>query len=83
MSVFEYKCAACGEVSEFLVGVAREAESIRCGSCGSTRMKKVFSPISFTVKQQAAPSCSCCSAHDHRDAHSASACEAMGCPKAV
>ncbi len=81
MPIFEYRCASCGTVSEFLVGVAQEKESIRCTSCGGSKLKKVFSPMSFTVKSSAQSSCSCCDAKEM--GVSGSACEAMGCPKAV
>ena len=81
MPIFEYKCGSCDTVSEFLVGVSQETESIRCGSCGSAKMRKVFSPMSFTVKSQAQASCRSCPAHELSGARSP--CEAMGCPKAV
>ena len=81
MPIFEYKCSSCGTVSEFLVGVAQDKESIRCGSCGGSKLKKVFSAVSFTVKSSAQAGCACCGAHEM--GASASTCEAMGCPKAV
>lgn len=81
MPIFEYKCTSCGTVSEFLVGVAQETESVRCASCGGAKMKKVFSSMSFTVKSTAQAGCKSCPAHELRG--SRSPCEAVGCPKAV
>jgi putative FmdB family regulatory protein len=82
MPIFEYKCASCGSVSEFLVGVAQEAESIRCEQCGSSKMKKVFSSVSYAVKSPAS-GCGGCPAHEHAGSRSHSECEALGCPRAV
>jgi putative FmdB family regulatory protein len=81
MPIFEYKCGSCGTVSEFLVGVSTETESIACEACGSAKMKKVFSSMSIAVKSTAAAGCPSCPAHEH--ASHRTACEAMGCPKAV
>ena len=80
MPIFEYKCGSCGTVSEFLVGVAKDKEKIRCGDCGSEHMMKVFSPMSFTVKTSGH------GAHEHACAcgmQRGEACEAAGCPNAV
>jgi len=79
MPIYEYRCASCGTVSEFLVGVGQEKESLRCGSCGGSKLKKMFSTVAFTVKSEAQGGCACCGDH----AGPGEACEAMGCPKAV
>lgn len=50
MPMFEYQCSSCGSVSEFLVGVTADEPDILCQSCGSTKLKKKMSVMSFTVK---------------------------------
>jgi putative FmdB family regulatory protein len=41
MPIYEYKCGACGNISEFIVFGA--AEELRCKSCGSDSLKKIIS----------------------------------------
>ena len=43
MPIYEYKCRDCGKVSEFLVGVGQEKAEIKCSSCGSKKLEKIFS----------------------------------------
>lgn len=50
MPMFEYRCSACGTVSEFLVGVTADEPDIVCDSCGSTKLEKKISAMSFTIK---------------------------------
>jgi putative FmdB family regulatory protein len=45
MPIYEYKCAKCGEVSEFLVGVTRENTIVKCKHCGSAEMTKLISSV--------------------------------------
>jgi putative FmdB family regulatory protein len=41
MPIYEYRCAKCGAVSEFLDGVGKGAPARRCASCGSAALKKI------------------------------------------
>jgi putative FmdB family regulatory protein len=43
MPIYEYQCEDCGKISEFLIGVSREDDDIRCQYCGSEKMKKILS----------------------------------------
>ena len=43
MPIFEYRCAACEGISEFLVGVTSDEEKPHCVSCGSRSVEKIFS----------------------------------------
>jgi putative FmdB family regulatory protein len=41
MPIYEYRCARCGAVSEFIEGLSQSEESRACSACGSietTRM---------------------------------------------
>ena len=80
MPIFEYRCTRCGTVSEFLVGVAREAEKLECSSCGSPRLEKVFSPVSFAVRSSG-EACRSCPAHER--ATTRRECQESGCPRAL
>jgi putative FmdB family regulatory protein len=44
MPIYEYLCAECGTVSEFLVFT--EKEEIECPNCSSKRVKKLLSTTS-------------------------------------
>ncbi len=43
MPIYEYKCKDCDKISEFLIGVGQEKVEIKCGSCGSKKLEKIFS----------------------------------------
>jgi putative FmdB family regulatory protein len=49
MPIYEYRCEACGAVSEYLVGVGDE-ERIQCKACGSSGMNRILSVSSFTLQ---------------------------------
>lgn len=49
MPIFEYKCRDCGKISEFLVGVSKDAAEIRCKFCKSTDLEKIFSKMNVSV----------------------------------
>jgi len=43
MPIFEYRCADCGAVTEFLIGVTAEKTKLCCRKCQGTKLEKVFS----------------------------------------
>jgi len=43
MPIYEYRCAKCHRVSEFLVGVGQEETEIKCRYCGSKELNKMIS----------------------------------------
>lgn len=43
MPIYEYRCADCNKVSEFLVGVGQEKTEIMCKYCDSTEMTRIIS----------------------------------------
>jgi putative FmdB family regulatory protein len=47
--MYEYRCNACGTVSEILTGVSQEEPEIRCGKCSATDLKKLISVSNFNV----------------------------------
>jgi putative FmdB family regulatory protein len=63
MPIYEYRCQACGQVSEFLVktvsgGSGNEAQS--CPYCGSEDLEKLLSVPSLLRENTAAPGRTCC-----------------------
>lgn len=43
MPIYEYRCARCGAVSEFIEGVTEAGESRPCTACGSGVMMRILS----------------------------------------
>ena len=60
MPVFEYKCAQCGLITEFLENV-RTKKTRTCTHCGGTKLEKQFSVFSPGVKQGQSKRCHGCS----------------------
>ncbi|MGA2916426.1 MAG: zinc ribbon domain-containing protein [Sedimentisphaerales bacterium] len=59
MPIFEYKCADCGKVSEFLEKADLKAGHT-CTACGGKNLTKQFSTFSGFVKEPAASKCHTC-----------------------
>jgi putative FmdB family regulatory protein len=43
MPIYEYECAMCGRVSEFLEGMTQEKSVRKCSSCGSEDLTRIMS----------------------------------------
>ena len=43
MPIYEYECAMCGGVTEFLEGMTQEKAARKCGACGSEDLTKTLS----------------------------------------
>ena len=43
MPIYEYRCAACGAVSEFLITAQDAGNALSCTSCGSSDLEKMLS----------------------------------------
>ncbi|UCE99815.1 MAG: zinc ribbon domain-containing protein [Planctomycetota bacterium] len=59
MPIFEYKCAKCGNVAEFLQSKARKAK-IKCPQCGTEELEKLVSVFAPGVKQGDSKQCRTC-----------------------
>lgn len=49
MPIYEYRCAECGSVTEFLVGMGQSPEKALCSSCGGSRLEKIMSATAISV----------------------------------
>ena len=68
MPIYEYRCEACGAVSEYLMGVGDD-EQIQCKTCGSLEMIRLLSAGSFTFqKTQRVPGHTCCGREERCEA---------------
>jgi putative FmdB family regulatory protein len=60
MPIYEYRCADCGETSEFLTGLGAD-DSIFCRHCGSVRMQKILSAAAVVrAGHERSPGHTCC-----------------------
>jgi putative FmdB family regulatory protein len=60
MPIYEYKCAECGSISEFLTSVG-EDENKKCRICGSTNLVRILSVGWFTLQDShRLPGWTCC-----------------------
>jgi putative FmdB family regulatory protein len=60
MPIYEYRCEACGAVSEYLLGIGDDVQII-CRQCGSSKMDRILSASSFTLQSPTyAPGRTCC-----------------------
>ncbi len=60
MPIYEYRCEACGAVSEYLVGLGDD-ERVLCKVCGASGMNGILSASSFTSQSpRRMPGRTCC-----------------------
>lgn len=60
MPIYEYRCQACGSVSEYLVGMGKDV-AIRCRTCGSEEMNRILSAAAVAVgSSHRIPGHTCC-----------------------
>jgi putative FmdB family regulatory protein len=52
MPIHEYKCTACGAMNEFLIGIGRNSDEIKCRSCGADKLERCMSASNISVKDQ-------------------------------
>jgi putative FmdB family regulatory protein len=61
MPIYEYRCKACGQVTEALIRSAREAEGVRCGHCGDGELERVhlsaIAPVPTDASREDLPCC--------------------------
>lgn len=58
MPIYDYRCRACGSVSEVLI--RRSSDGVSCPQCGSQDVERLVS-ASYTIRMDAArPGSTCC-----------------------
>lgn len=58
MPVYDYKCEDCGKVSE--VFLRSLGEPVKCPSCGSENLERIFSASYLIKTESPAPGTTCC-----------------------
>lgn len=51
MPVYEYKCAACGKVTDVLVQGFNDPDGLSCDACGSRDLKRIISKVNYHQAQ--------------------------------
>ncbi len=49
MPIYEYRCTDCGAISEYLVGVGKGHDDIKCRFCGGNHLEKVLSTANIST----------------------------------
>jgi len=66
MPIYEYRCGACGQVSEIWNGVGIRNDPIQCKTCGGNDLEKVLS-LSHPVKNPKPKGSTCCGRDERCD----------------
>jgi putative FmdB family regulatory protein len=69
MPIYEYRCRACGAVTEVLTRSSRRDEPISCGACGGIDLEKLPSaPAAVSSGSSAPKGRTCCGKNERCDA---------------
>jgi putative FmdB family regulatory protein len=49
MPIYEFRCAQCGNVQEFIVSSSNTAVEMQCEQCQCEVMERVLSRVSYTM----------------------------------
>ena len=60
MPIYDFKCHACGKVSEFLLATSTINKALTCPDCGSQNLEKLISAPSLLKDRANAPGTTCC-----------------------
>ena len=60
MPIYQYKCRECGEVSEFLVPIMSDIETLACPSCGNSDLERLISAPNLLKASASLPGATCC-----------------------
>jgi len=61
MPIYEYRCKACGQITEAFLRTRHEASDVRCEHCGDGDLERVYlsaiAPVRSAAKEQSVPCC--------------------------
>jgi putative FmdB family regulatory protein len=60
MPIYEYKCQACGETSEFRINTSSRGKALTCSKCGSGKLERKISAVSISTGRSEPVGHSCC-----------------------
>ncbi len=52
MPIYEYQCRQCQAISTFLILRKKDAARVACKGCGSKKMSKIISPVSYQRSEE-------------------------------
>ena len=67
MPIYEYKCNDCGKVSEIMVGINVQDDTLQCKYCGSTSLKKTPTFASISMGSTRPRGRTCCGREERCD----------------
>jgi putative FmdB family regulatory protein len=68
MPIYEYRCEACGKITDILLLKNSDRESIVCKHCGSRKLKKLVSkPAAVIIGNSHPKGTTCCGRTDRCD----------------
>ncbi|UCH07322.1 MAG: zinc ribbon domain-containing protein [Deltaproteobacteria bacterium] len=67
MPIYEYHCDDCGKVSEVMVGIGRQSDSLQCKHCGGTALSKLPTLASFVTSPSRPSGRTCCGKEERCD----------------
>jgi len=48
LPIYEFRCAGCGNIEEFILTGSRPVE-MKCSACGGEELERVLSPTNYAV----------------------------------
>jgi putative FmdB family regulatory protein len=61
MPIYEYRCKACGRVTEAFLRTRQEAAGVRCEHCGDSDLERVYlSPVAGVRVSEGRETVPCC-----------------------
>ncbi|MCL5406490.1 MAG: zinc ribbon domain-containing protein [Deltaproteobacteria bacterium] len=54
MPIYEFRCANCGKIEEFILSGSRQIE-MKCGACGGEELERIISRTNFVMGSSGSP----------------------------
>lgn len=67
MSLYQYKCRECREVSDLLLHSESASREVVCSRCGSNNLEKLISAPSLVKTSSTTQNLTCCGREDRCD----------------
>ncbi len=64
MPVYKYLCEECGKITKISCRMTEKKTPEKCIQCGSTELRRVYSPVGISVKGASSTEASTCCGRD-------------------